>query len=120
MTYKALDHYCFLLLVHLLFHKLILIIEFTIILGQNPLTFMIPIYSTTVLYDSTTVLYDNLQFIVTTSRNISIYHNIDTASAKNKMIYSCIPYIKLTLPFKVHIPRKYHLPKTLKSIKYAF
>ena len=29
-----------------------------IILGQNPLTFMIPIYSTTVLYDDTTVLHD--------------------------------------------------------------
>ena len=27
--------------------------------GQNPQTFMIPIYSTTVLYDSTTVLYDS-------------------------------------------------------------
>ena len=26
-----------------------------IILGQNPLTFMIPIYSTTVLYDNTTL-----------------------------------------------------------------
>ena len=29
-----------------------------IISGQNPQTFTIPIYSTTVLYDSTTILYD--------------------------------------------------------------
>ena len=44
-----------------------------IILGQNPLTFMIPIYSTTVLYDIAIVLFGS----ITKTSMVNIGNNIN-------------------------------------------
>ena len=45
-----------------------------IILGQNPQTFMIPIYSTTVLYDN--AMYKNRSYIQTLLHKVIVFESL--------------------------------------------
>ena len=64
-----------------------------IILGQNPLTFMIPIYSTTILYDSTVanaaekVVKEELSAFKELLTSVVLGQNNDTAATSCFRVY---------------------------------